>query len=247
MQKHPEKFRRLPKTSPYLEITLDPLENYALTWKCTGVLSPEQKQVIKTLFPDEKTHVVLNEYINKVSFIRSLENMAEVVVRPEVYEKLGQYFDNLLLQNNGKKNKVLDFSEIKEDLFPYQKEGVAFCLFKRAAIIADEMGLGKTLQAIAVAVMKRKYLDFRKTLIICPTSVKYQWQKEILRFAGEEAIVVEGFPAERKLKYNDNNYYFFIVNYETVTRDFEEINHSKFDLIILDEAQKIKNFETKTS
>ena len=56
----------------------------------------------------------------------------------------------------------LDFSENPSELFPYQKEGVRFCLFKKAAIIADEMGLGKTLQAIAIAIMKRKYFGFTR-------------------------------------------------------------------------------------
>jgi len=247
MRKNPEKFINLPLRSPYLEITLDPLNDYSLTWKYIGVLSLDQQKVIDTLFPPDLSHIVLAQYVQKVNYIRSLENRNDVVVRPEVYDKLAQYFDDLLIKNIENENKEPDLSEIKADLFPYQKEGVSFCLYKKAAIIADEMGLGKTLQAISVALMKRKYLDFKSTLIICPSSVKYQWKKEILKYTGLEALVVEGLPELRKTQYQNNEFFFFIINYETVLRDFDAINHKKFDLIILDEAQKIKNFETKTS
>jgi SNF2 family DNA or RNA helicase len=120
-------------------------------------------------------------------------------------------------------------------------------LFKKAAIIADEMGLGKTLQAISVAMMKRKYFGFTKTLIICPSSVKYQWKAEILKFTGEEALVVEGFPDDRAVLYKDEDHFFFIANYETVMRDKTIIDEAGFSFIILDEAQKIKNYETKIS
>lgn len=81
-------------------------------------------------------------------------------------------------------------------------------MFKKAAIIADEMGLGKTLQAISVAMMKRKYFGFSKTLIICPSSVKYQWKVEILKFTGEEALVVEGFPSDRAVQYKGEDHFF---------------------------------------
>lgn len=226
---------------------MDPLQDYHLTWKYNGELNENQKNIVNNLFPLNITHLPVQQYANKVTYLRSLENEGNVVVRPEVYEKLSLHFDDLFLKNHEANNKELDFSEINIELFPYQKEGVSFCLFKRAAILADEMGLGKTLQAIAIALLKRKYLNFRNTLIICPSSVKYQWKKEIYKFTGEEATVVEGYPEARKNLYGQKETYFFIVNYETVLREFEIINQTKFDFIILDEAQKIKNFETKIS
>jgi len=243
----PEKFNHLPRVSPYLEITLDPQHNYELHWKFIGEMNVFQKEVVHRLFSRGETHLPIQTVVSKVPYIRSLEGSGDVVVRPEVYEKLATYFDDLLLQQKKAEHTTLDFSDIKAELFPYQKDGVSFCLFRKAAIIADEMGLGKTLQAISTAILKRKYLDFRNTLIICPSSVKYQWKKEIFKFTQEDALVVEGFPANRKEKYLSKDHFFFIVNYETVMRDFEWINSAKFDFIILDEAQKIKNFENKTS
>ncbi|MDZ7743487.1 MAG: DEAD/DEAH box helicase [Bacteroidota bacterium] len=140
-----------------------------------------------------------------------------------------------------------DFSKLKIELFPYQKEGIAFALFRKSAIIADEMGLGKTLQAIGTAIMKKEIFGFRKTLVVCPASLKEQWKKEIEKFSDEKALVVQGFPDERVEQYKDEAHYFFIVNYEMVMRDQLLINKGGFDFLILDEAQRAKNYETKTA
>ncbi|GHU14706.1 hypothetical protein FACS1894161_5420 [Spirochaetia bacterium] len=140
-----------------------------------------------------------------------------------------------------------DFSLLKAELFPYQKEGISFALFRRAAIIADEMGLGKTIQAIGTAVLKKQIFGFRKALIVCPATLKSQWKKEIEKFSPEKALILYGIPEKRKNQYLSEEYFFFIINYETVLRDAAAINHADFDILILDEAQKIKNYETKTA
>lgn len=247
IKNYPEKFNKLPKVSPYLELTLDPLNEYDFTWKFTGELSAEQSEVLNEFFGRDQTHLSIEQLATKVARLRSLEGQNGIIVRPEVYYKLSEYFDKLLITKLENETETLDFSDIKVELFPYQKEGVRFCLFKKAAIIADEMGLGKTLQAISVAMLKRKYFGFTKTMIICPSSVKYQWKTEILKFTGEEALVVEGFPGDRAVQYNSTDHYFFITNYETVLRDKTVIDQAGFSFVILDEAQKIKNYETKVS
>jgi SNF2 family DNA or RNA helicase len=140
-----------------------------------------------------------------------------------------------------------DYSIIKAELFPYQKEGVEFALFKKVAIIADEMGLGKTVQAAAAAVLKKQIFGFKKALVVCPATLKSQWKKEIELFTEEKALVVNGTPKEREAQYLDDEHFFFIVNYETILRDNLAINKAGMDFLILDEAQKIKNYETKTN
>ncbi|MBA3675768.1 MAG: DEAD/DEAH box helicase, partial [Chitinophagaceae bacterium] len=122
-----------------------------------------------------------------------------------------------------------------------------FATFKDGAIIADEMGLGKTIQAIATAIMKKQIFGFTKTLIICPASLKKQWQNEITKFSNEKSIIAEGLPPERNDVYKNSDAYFVIVNYETVLRDWYEINKMDTDFIILDEAQRIKNLAAVTS
>jgi ERCC4-related helicase len=141
----------------------------------------------------------------------------------------------------------IDFSRIKAKLYPYQKEGVQFALFKKAAIIADEMGLGKTLQAITVAILKKAIFQCAKVLVVCPASLKEQWKREIERFTDEKVTVLSGSKIERQETYKTNTDFFKITNYEAVLRDILAIQRFQPDLIILDEAQRIKNFETKTA
>ena len=109
------------------------------------------------------------------------------------------------------------------------------------------MGLGKTIQAISTAILKKEVFNFKRTLVVCPASVKHQWKNEVLKFSNENAIVVEGNPEDRNKVYLNDASFFHIINYETILRDLPFINKSGYDLVILDEAQKIKNYETKTA
>ena len=145
------------------------------------------------------------------------------------------------------KQSTIDFSIVNAKLYPYQQKGVKFATFRDSAIIADEMGLGKTLQAITTALAKKQIFGFQKTLVICPASVKDQWKKEVEKFTTEHAVIVEGLPEERVQQYIHPSTFFTIINYELVMRDYLEINKGNFDFIILDEAQRIKNFSTITA
>ncbi len=145
-----------------------------------------------------------------------------------------------------KKSFKADYSALKTELYPFQKEGVEFAIFRKSTIIGDEMGLGKTIQAITVALMKKEIFGFNKVLIVSPSSVKDQWKREITRFTDETAIVVEGPRKKREEIYTNSSCFFKITNYEAVLRDILLISRWKPDFIILDEAQRIKNFETKT-
>jgi superfamily II DNA or RNA helicase len=139
-----------------------------------------------------------------------------------------------------------DYSIVSAELYPYQKEGIRFATFKKAAIIADEMGLGKTLQAITVALLKKRLFGFSKVLVISPSSLKEQWKREINKYASESAVVVAGGKKKRQEIYASDEAFFKITNYEAVLRDVLAISRWRPDFIILDEAQRIKNFETKT-
>lgn len=136
---------------------------------------------------------------------------------------------------------------IKTQLYPYQIEGVRFGLYKKAALIGDEMGLGKTLQAITLGVLKKEIFDFQKILVITMASLKEQWKREIERFTDEKAVVVAGTADQRRQIYKSDPCLFKLTNYEAVLRDVTTIGRFKPDLVILDEAQRIKNFTTKTA
>lgn len=136
---------------------------------------------------------------------------------------------------------------VNTTLYPYQKEGVLFAFRAGRCLIADEMGLGKTIQAIAAAELYRRELKISSIFIICPTSLKYQWRSEIERFTGIQAHVVEGPANKRREQYDDPEQVYKILTYNVVARDYPYLNAASPDLIILDEAQRIKNWDTKIS
>ena len=131
-------------------------------------------------------------------------------------------------------------------LYPYQEEGAMHLAFGRRAMLADDMGLGKTVQAIAAATLLHQLRDIQRVLVICPASLKHQWAREVRRFTDLEALVIEG-PANKRRELYATPAFFNMINYELVLRDVEQIQRMRPDIIILDEAQRIKNWRTKTA
>jgi superfamily II DNA or RNA helicase len=132
-------------------------------------------------------------------------------------------------------------------LYRYQREGVLFAARAGRCLIADEMGLGKTIQAIAAAQLFKREFGVARVLVVCPTSLKYQWKSEIERFTDSSVHVVEGTVHKRLKQYRESEAFFTIAGYHTVYNDLRHLNEMEFDLVILDEAQRIKNWQTKTS
>jgi hypothetical protein len=245
LKSQPEIYEGLSKTYPFVEIYLDPLNNYCITWHYPHPLKPKIAELITKYFGD-KSHIDDDKVKDFLNFIVAAREHTIILIRPEVEEKVKKSWDREMLEL-AQKEEQLDFSVMKTTLFPYQQQGVAFAAFKSGAIIADEMGLGKTIQAITTAVMKKKLFNFRRTLIVCPASLKEQWKQEIEKFSHEKAVIADGLPKQRAEIYRESDAYFIIVNYETVMRDWLEMNRMETDFIILDEAQKIKNFSTITA
>jgi hypothetical protein len=134
---------------------------------------------------------------------------------------------------------------IKARLFPYQTEGVAFLAARGRALLADDMGLGKTLQAICAASWLVDNAVIRKVLVVCPASLKHQWAREVEKFTSHPVQIIQGAAENRFVQYRADAL-FFIVNYELTVRDLSVISETlKPDLVILDEAQRIKNWRTK--
>jgi hypothetical protein len=136
---------------------------------------------------------------------------------------------------------------VKYPLLPYQRDGVLHLAFGERALLADEMGLGKTIQGIAACVLLAKLKDVARVLVVCPASLKAEWEEQIARFCDRSTRLVFGPKVQRHAAYGDPAF-FTIVNYEQVLVDADEINATlKPDIIVLDEAQRIKNWQTKTA
>jgi superfamily II DNA or RNA helicase len=140
-----------------------------------------------------------------------------------------------------------DFDVVKLPLLPYQREGAAHLAFHERALLADEMGLGKTVQAIAACEILAREKAIDRVLVVSPTSVKTEWEEQIARFTDRDVRFVAG-PYSERLKLYQAPAFFTLVNYEQVVRDADDINRLlRPDVVILDEAQRIKNWHTKTA
>ena len=131
-------------------------------------------------------------------------------------------------------------------LYDYQREGVLFAALAGRSLIGDEMGLGKTIQAIAAVEIMAKHFGVERVLIVCPTSLKHQWEREISRFAGRSTQVIGGARPRRQQNFAADTFY-KIMNYDTVYRDLDLIRGWSPDMVILDEAQRIKNWKTRAA
>lgn len=135
---------------------------------------------------------------------------------------------------------------LKVTLYPYQKEGIRFAAKAGKAIIADEMGLGKTIQAIGTAELLRKEGLVGSVLILCPTSLKYQWRSEIKKFTDADVYVIEGSHLKRKESYNRPEPY-KIISYNSAANDIKILGGLQTDMLIMDEVQRLKNWNTQIS
>jgi ERCC4-related helicase/predicted nucleic acid-binding Zn finger protein len=182
-----------------------------------------------------------------IPYLSRLEGYKEVRVQEPVMGKLSKAAVDDELRKAATEASTEFTHCLRVTPYLYQQDGIRFGLYKRAVLIGDEMGLGKTLQAIGLGIMKKELFGFKKVLVITLSSLKQQWQREIERFSNEKACIVAGSAKQRKQCYHQDTSLFKITNYEAVLRDVTIIARFKPDVIILDEAQRIKNFATKTA
>ena len=134
--------------------------------------------------------------------------------------------------------------------FPYQMEGVAFLYPRAHAVLADEMGLGKTMQAITAMRLLLHAGELRRVLLVCPKPLVNNWQREFHLWAPELPLtVIEGNQDRRRWQWGHPEALVTIANYEILMRDRESLVEPgvHYDLVVLDEAQRIKNRTSATS
>jgi SNF2 family DNA or RNA helicase len=143
--------------------------------------------------------------------------------------------------------------ELNAELRPYQTEGVHWLerlrLMYLNGILADDMGLGKTVQAIAAITQNVLKNKESCSLIVCPTSLLYNWKEELHKFNPKlKTIVVDGIPNHRKkLLQKMKEYHVVITSYTLLQKDIETYSQIPFSYAVLDEAQHIKNRGTRNA
>ena len=138
-------------------------------------------------------------------------------------------------------------AECKRELYPYQQLGVQRFLERGRLLLADDMGLGKTTQAVAACHALLAAGCIARVLLIVPTPLKLQWKREWESTSREPLSLVEGSPKERKRLYRQTHRGVLVIGYEQLLRDFEHVQGFAAELVVLDEAQRIKNWATKSA
>lgn len=171
-----------------------------------------------------------------------------LVEKDTAYHIWGKYFDSeqvydfwipkvALIKDNKVKDVVIDYEKYSHrPPLEHQKEAIKSLVENKKFILADDMGLGKTTSTIIAALET----GAKKVLIICPASLKINWQREIENYSNKPTSIIEG------KKWEDGD--FIIINYDIIKNFHDEKKKSdsvllktKFDLVIIDEAHYIQN------
>jgi SNF2 family DNA or RNA helicase len=134
--------------------------------------------------------------------------------------------------------------------YPYQVKGIAFLMPRASALLADEMGLGKTAQVIVALRLLLHAGLIRRALVVCPKPLVVNWTRELKMWADDVPFeVLGGDTRTRQAQWFASNSPVKVVNYELLTRDADFAHDPRvhFDVVVLDEAQRIKNRESKTA
>jgi SNF2 family DNA or RNA helicase len=140
--------------------------------------------------------------------------------------------------------------EFPRQPFPFQLEGMAFLVPRHSAVLADEMGLGKSMQAISSIRLLVRSGEARRVLVVCPKGLVSNWTRELADWAPELVVaVIEGDQARRRWQWSLADVPVKVANYEVLVRDRDLVAELglSFDLVVLDEAQRIKNRSSQTN
>ena len=192
--------------------------------------------------PASQTHTASTSFRKSFKPQRRLQPSADTVLLKErLLYQLQPPLENLL---SGRQVRLY------AQPYPYQLEGIAFLMPRHSALLADEMGLGKTMQAILALRLLFHAGLIQRVLIVCPKSLVSNWARELRQWADDLPYeVIGGGLNQRRAAWLVSNCPVKLVNYELLTRDEEfAVNpQAHFDVVILDEAQRIKNRESKAS
>jgi len=164
--------------------------------------------------------------------------LAGTLLRGDVYKEVREY---AMEKTKQKQKSIADSLAIKSntkipspkglDYYPFQKAGIDYALQRKGTLIADQMGLGKTMQAIGFI----NYKKLKRILIICPATLKTNWEKELKKWLTFKSTI--GIAYSKQPFPNKN---IVIINYDIINK-FEDVKNKTWDLLICDESHYIKN------
>lgn len=204
---------------------------------------------------------ILNQAENNINLtvedaLRLSSGSGETIAKLPViaFESSGALADLINSINDNQKITILPTpKQFKGDLREYQKVGFSWLYFLKkwnlGACLADDMGLGKTVQLIAfLLTLKQEDLLTKPSIIVCPTSVLNNWEREIKKFAPSLKVIIhhgeqrsKGKEFLKEVKKVD----VIITSYALIYRDLDTLNEVEWQGVILDEAQNIKNPQAK--
>jgi len=234
--------------SPRCDLVLDPVKGHlrlsrgrsALPPSCRtwfdpdgNLIHPEPAEALETLARRAPTLRISQDVAPWLETLRHLEDRKRMRRDYEARVQSGEW----------------PAQETKVPLYPYQREGMLHLAFNGRALLADEMGLGKTIQAIAACALLHRLGQAGRVLVIAPASLKTEWEEQIRKFTNLSCRLVFGPRRERLRAYaRDGAAFFTVVNYEQMRSDSLDANAQlQPDIVVLDEAQRIKNWSAKTT
>ncbi len=238
--------------APYSELVLQRGPQQAIVWRPGSDCPPALAAKAQALF-DAQQRLPLARVGELDAFIGAAEAAGHALrVHGEVLDFAARCSDDARRRQalaaaypRGAADPALA-AVLRVPLYPYQAEGALFAAHAGRVLIADDMGLGKTAQAIAAAELLARHAGVERVLVVCPTSLKHQWQREMARFAGRGAQVVQGMLATRQAQWRDEAPR-KITNYESLLRDIDDIRAWGPQLLVIDEAQRVKNWNTQAA
>lgn len=142
-------------------------------------------------------------------------------------------------------------SHLTATLRPYQVAGFQWLIFLNEAgwggILADDMGLGKTVQTLAFFQHYKNLHPGAKFMVVCPTTLMYNWENEIKKFTPELTHIIHHGPKRNPVASTYNGFDIIITTYGTMRSDVKSLREIEFDYVVLDESQSIKNPQSQVA
>jgi hypothetical protein len=239
---------RLPKAARELETWLKkggdgfrvpsrqkPAERLGLVEALSRFATASERRIAKTMGAENKARAPLGLIsVEPALVVRLDEERAELERRQQLQKKQASFARSL--------------ATLKGSLYPYQRAGVERFLERGRLLLADDMGLGKTVQTIAAMHALTSSKLVQRVLLVVPASLKLQWQREITRFSSlSSEAVFGGRIAREKIYRRTARGGVLIINYEQLLYDLALVQDWAPELVVLDEAQRIKNWATRTA